>query len=45
MVIAQKGSKTPTEILPQFIVHDKDGYTLEAHKILREGKGFFDYAP
>lgn len=45
MVIAQKGSKTPTEILPQFIVHDEYGYTSKAHKILREGKSFFCYEP
>lgn len=42
MVIAQKTSKTPTEILPQFIVHAEEGYTTKAHNILREGKGYFD---
>jgi len=45
MIIAQKSSKTPTEILPQFIVHNEDGYTAKAHNILREGKSFFDYEP
>ena len=42
MVIAKKSYKTPTEILPDFIVHTEDGYTAKAHRILREGKSFFD---
>lgn len=42
MIVAKKDSKTPTEILPSFIVHQGDGYTDKAFKILREGFSFFD---
>ena len=42
MIIGKKASKTPTVILPQFTVHDGDGYTAKAYGILREGKSFFD---
>lgn len=42
MIVAQKDSKAPTEILPAFIVHSTDGYTPHAHQILREGKSFWD---
>ena len=42
MIMAQKDNKTPTEILPPFIVHQDDTYTDKAFRILREGKGFWD---
>ena len=41
-VIAQKGYKGVTKILPPFYTHNEDGsYTNKAQSILREGKGFF----
>lgn len=42
MIIAKKDSKTPAEILPDFIVHQGEGYTPKAFDILRGGKSFFD---
>lgn len=43
MIIAQKDSKAPTQILPGLTVHAVDGeYTPEAYAILREGKGLFE---
>ena len=41
-VIAQKGYKGITKILPPFYTHNEDGsYTIKAQSILREGTGFF----
>ena len=41
-VVAQKGYKGITKILPPFYTHNEDGsYTNKAQSILREGKGFF----
>lgn len=41
MIIAQKNSKAPAQILPGLVVHDKNGeYTPEAYAILREGLPF-----
>ncbi len=43
VVIAQKGAKGITKILPPFYIHNIDGsYTLKAENILRKGIGFFD---
>ena len=42
MVIAKKDSKTPAQILPNFIVHQDKEYTPKAFDILRSGKSFFD---
>lgn len=42
MVIAQKASKAPTTILPDFIVHSENTYTQKAHRILRGGMSFFE---
>jgi len=42
MITAKKASKTPTVILPDFIVHKDEGYTEKAFQILRQGKSFFD---
>ena len=42
LIMAQKNNKTPTEILPPFIVHTEDSYTEKAFQILREGKSFWD---
>jgi tRNA1(Val) A37 N6-methylase TrmN6 len=42
-VIAQKGAKGITQILPPFYTHNVDGsYTEKAETILRGGLGFFD---
>lgn len=41
MITAKKGVKTPTEILPPFIVHTENGYTQKAFNILRLGKSFW----
>ena len=41
-IIAQKGSKAITQILPPFYTHNEDGtYTNKAESILRMGKGYF----
>ena len=41
-VIAQKGYKGITKILPPFYTHNSDGsYTTKAQSILREGFGYF----
>ena len=41
-VIAQKGAKGITKLLPPFYTHNDDGsYTQKAQSILREGKGYF----
>ncbi len=42
LLIAKKDSKAPTQILPPLIIHENNGYTPQAHKILRLGCGFFD---
>ncbi len=45
MIIAQKDSKAPTQILPGLTVHTADGgYTDTAYAILREGKSLFELA-
>ena len=42
-VIAQKGARGITQILPPFYTHNVDGsYTKKAETILRGGLGFFD---
>ncbi|MBR1604724.1 MAG: methyltransferase [Alphaproteobacteria bacterium] len=42
LVTAQKDNKTPTEILPPFVVHSENAYTEKAFQILRKGKSFWD---
>lgn len=43
MIIAQKDSKAPTQILPGLTVHTNDGgYTTTAYAILREGISLFE---
>ena len=43
VIIAKRGARGVTKILPPFYVHNQDGsYTDEAQKILRMGKNFFD---
>lgn len=43
MLIAQKDSKAPTQILQGITIHTQNGaHTPEAHQILREGKGLFE---
>ena len=42
MLIAQKDSKSPANILPPLYIYDQNSeYTPEAHRILRQGKSFF----
>ena len=42
-IIAKRGARGITKILPPFYVHNQDGsYTDEAQRILRLGKNFFD---
>lgn len=42
IVCAQKGTNTPSRILPPVIIHKKDGnYTPKAQKILRQGLTLF----
>lgn len=43
MICAQKDSKAPSTIHPGLVVHKEDGtYSGTAHKILRQGLGFFE---
>lgn len=43
MIIANKDSKAPLEILPGIIIHQENGeYTKAANQILRDGLSFFD---
>ncbi len=43
VIIAKRGARGVTKILPPFYVHNQDGsYTDAAQKILRMGKNFFD---
>lgn len=42
-VIARKGIRGTTKILPPFYVHNEDGtYTEKSEKILRKGYGYFE---
>ncbi len=46
MIMAQKDSKAPTQILSGLITHNPDGtYTPQTQQILRAGQGFFDILP
>lgn len=43
LILAEKGSRAPTKILPPLYTHDKEGnYSKEAEKILRQAQGYFD---
>lgn len=42
VVCGQKGSRGELALLPDFIVHDEAGNTVQARAILRQGKGFSD---
>ena len=43
LILAQKGSRAPTKILPPLYTHDNEGnYSKEAEKILWQAQGYFD---